>query len=107
MGMAEPDERLDEKQIVKKYLLSLLRGRRAVNRILESVANVMERDEHSVRTLIQHPETIAALVRSVDPEPWLRRAARRTPSRRSAAVLPKPFFHKGKVTAPPGRNMNA
>lgn len=93
---------LTDEAMRRSYLLSVLRSRRAVNRILGSVADLVEQDEQCARALLEHPETLAALIRSVTPPG---RASSRHMREARPANPAKPLFCAGQVTAPRGRNM--
>lgn len=64
--MSTGEHMLTERRIRIAFLHSLLRSRRAITRMLESVSAVAENDPSVARHLAEHVESLAALQQSVD-----------------------------------------
>lgn len=97
--------------LAESYLAAVVKGRHALNRILTCVADLAERDARLVRTMAQHPELLAALVRSSDKAAAagrlfalrLRRPRRKAVMTASAPRTPARRRRKGGKAASPRR----
>lgn len=90
----------DEQAIIRKYLLSLLRSRRSMERILACLADLAEADHRFARALLRRPETLAALSQSIEPKRWMLEAVLHSKGKKIKKVSPA---RRGRSVSKPRR----